>query len=227
MKFAAERYTAVPSMPRTSFGLTNYDRLHRVAEMKLLAIEFFRIFSEDPSAIGGKAGNDVRALLRELLQTPDTADPVRDYLRSLAPISEPDEPQPDEGAPAAASAESLERSARDELTRLRFMITDLDLLITQYPAEDFDDSAAGAAARAEADELLSAIQELQGAIQAQYESTQKLAVGATAVSDELKSLADRIRRLLDWPPPAWKYYGPPAPDSAASVRISSPRPRKD
>lgn len=224
MTFAPDRYAEVPSLARTTYGMTNYDRLDRISEMKLLVIEFFRTASEKPSEIGGPGGAESRAILRALLELPADADPVGDYLRSLAPISEPDDPEPAEPPrpPPPSGAASAELQARDAVTKLASLVTDLDLMITQYPAESFDDSAAGVAAGAEADELLRAIEEQQDAVRQQLDLARALAADQKAVLDEVRAYEPRISRLRAWPPPAWTWYGPPAQEPSPTSPPAAP-----
>ncbi len=221
--FDAARYDEVASLPVNDLLGPNQDRLARVAEMKLLVIEFFRIFSADPPAIGGPGGAEARAILRTLLELTADADPVDDFLESLPPISDPNAPDAGEGDLADSPGESLsslfeaspERLARDAATKLASLVTDLDLTITRYEAATLATSEQVSAPTAEADELLAAIASQQDEVRKQYEDFQSLASGQTALLDEVKTgYESRIDRLTAWPPAAWNWYGPPAPEAS-------------
>ena len=209
--FEPSRYHEVASLPVNDLLGPNQDRLARVAEMKLLVIEFFRTFEENLEAIGGAAGQEARQILRGLLELLPDADPVSDYLESLPPISEPDLPAAEEGEfdellppqdPVALLEASPERAARDAATKLASLVTDLDLLITQ-------------ASSTEDDERLAAIASQQDAVRSQYAEFQGLASGQSALLDEVQTDYEaRIDRLTDWPTPSWKWFGPETPPTA-------------
>ena len=218
LEFDPLRYKEVPELPPTQFGFWNYERLARVAEMKVLAIEFFRIWRDNPAAISGAAGDEYRKILGPLLELAPDADPVAEFLKSLPPISDPDVPAAEEGELADPLGESLlsaldgsaERAARDAATKLTSMVTDLDLAITQYPTGPFDDSAAGAVAKWEAEEQMYAIQRQQTDVLSQYKTFLAKAAGLTSLIEEIDTAyTARMKTLTDWPPPEWQFPTPP------------------
>ena len=164
LEFKPARYAEVASLPATELAglIPNRDRERRVAEMKLLVIEFFRIFSENPAAIGGAGGQEAREILRPLLELAPDADPVGDLLDFLPPISEPDAPDAEEGDVSDPLADPLvslleassERAGRDAAAKLASMVTDLDLMITKYQSEAVATSEADSAPTAAGEELL-------------------------------------------------------------------------
>jgi hypothetical protein len=209
--FEPARYVEVASLAVNGPLGPNEDRLGRVAEMKLLVIEFFRLFSESPEAIGGVGGQEARQILRGLLELAADDDPVTDYLESVPPIKDSDVSAPEEGEfddllppqdPVSQLEDSSERMARDAATKLASLVTDLDLLITQAPST-------------EAEEHLQAIASQQDAVRRQFADFQSLASGQTALLDEVRTAYEaRIDRLAAWPPPAWKFYPPEDPPIA-------------
>jgi hypothetical protein len=213
LEFDAARYDTVDTLPE------GQERTDRLAEMKLLTIVFFQTLEADPAAIG--SGGDplvdkTRETLRTLLGLEPEHDIVAEFLASQPPISVPDAALPEQPAPAdpvqeALAAISAERVGRDDLTKLATMVTDLDLLISQFPSEPVDPSA-GLVERFAAEDLKQAIADKQQAVATQYETFLEHAAGQPALVDEFDAeYATRLQQLRDWPPPAPQLSSPPTP----------------
>jgi hypothetical protein len=211
LEFDAARYDTVDTLPE------GQERTDRLAEMKLLTIVFFQTLEADPAAIG--SGGDplvdrARETLRMLLGLEPEHDIVAEFLASQPPISVPDAELPEqtrvsEPAEDALAAYNAERVARDDLTKLATMITDLDLLISQFPSEPID-SSAGLVERFAAEDLKQAIADKQQAVATQYETFVEHAAGQPALVDEFDAeYATRLQQLRDWPPPAPQLSSPP------------------
>jgi len=206
LKFDAARYDTVDALP------DGQERTDRIAEMKLLTIVFFQTLEADPTAIGSSADplvDEARDALRDLLGLEEGQDTFAAFLASQPETSEPDGALPHESplldpAQEALAAFAADRVPRDDAAKLATMVTDLDLLISQAPAESLD-ATADLVARFEAEDLRLAIQDQQTAVWAQYQTFLKHAAGQTALVDEVNAEYEaRIRLLVHWPPPDWQ-----------------------
>ena len=193
---------------QTPLGLTDIDRADRVAEMKLLVIEFFRVIDTAPDTeIGGSDAKPARDVLRALVD----ADPVATYLKALPETSEPDRP-PDEpvpdpapGVPGAAADPRLEAEISVQL--LGTLVTDLEVaILTAGGPESFADSAEGQAERVAALDLAARIEALLDAVPLQQKVAEGLAAPFPDLLARARSYGPRLAQLAEtWSRAGWQF----------------------
>ena len=153
-------------------------------------------------------------VLPTLLEIPPGLDVVAAFLASQPGTSEPDDGLPPESAPPDPAQEALDayvrqRLAQDDATKLRTMVTDLDLQISLVPTGSPDASSFALGARLEAELQLEEIQVMQTAVQKQYDTFLEHAAGETALLDEVKAEYEaRIKALVAWPELAFPTPAP-------------------
>ena len=228
VKFNQLRYDEVASMAPTFLrGVSDPDRLGRVAEMKLLAIKFFQLLAENRELIGGDAepiGNDARKVLRELLEIEAMDDIIDRYLEPLPPVGEFGPPvvvQSDQEC-LAELADALETvNGRDEKwlvgdarSQLEVAVGNLDMKITTYPLLHASAATGFSADRAVAENALREIERAQQEVRERHAAFLGLAAGQPdAVAEVAAQLGDRISVLTNWSHDqiaegTWKYYPP-------------------